>query len=384
MKKVLLIAAAAVLAISMAAVGCNGEAPPEEEVIELDFVTFWPLVDFQAQGDETLYGYTDMGHSAWVDAIEAKVLADTDYEVDITLTQVPNPYAIWDGVQAGTYDVGATGPGYTPGIMPLWEGPEYPAALNRSNAYSMSMALQELYDTFGPLQDEMDDANVKVMHFWSTGPGYFLMTAGNNVTTLDDFEDLGNPIRAGNPASAITIEALGAEALAAPMSAALEEFDAGNLAGILCPTDTPKGFQLAEYVRTGTFARFSYQFVFMKVMNLATWNGLPAEVQAVFDAVNAAWPEYYGQLRTWGEADGLQYCFDEVEGFTMYYLEDEDPTEYQNWVNACYPGLIDAWIADEDTATREALWGNFTALDAEMAELYGDWTIPEAPPTPPF
>jgi len=373
-KKILLIAVAAVLAISMAAVGCGTPEPEPEEPIELDFVTFWPSVDFQY----------DLGHNNWAAAIEALVEADTDYEVDITVSTVPNPYAIWDGVQAGTYDIGATGPGYTPGIMTLWEGPEYPAALNRSNAYSMSMCLQELYDTFAPLQAEMDDANVKVMHFWSTGPGYFLMTEGNNVTTLADFDALTKPIRAANPASVKTITALGADPLGAPMSAALEEFEAGNLAGILCPTDTPKGFGLGAYVKNGTFAPFSYQFVFMKVMNLATWNSLPAEVQAVFDEVNEAWPEYYGQLRTWGEADGLQYCFDEIAGFTMYYLPDEDPTEYQDWVDACYPDLIDAWIADEDTANRDALWGNFTALDLQMAGLYGDWTPGATPPTPPL
>ncbi|MFO7996236.1 MAG: hypothetical protein R6U93_03695 [Dehalococcoidia bacterium] len=367
----------------MGLVGCETEPTPDD-TIELDFVTFWPLVDFQARGESAMYGYTDMGHWAWARAIENKVAADTEYEVEITVTTVPNPYAIWNGVQAGTYDIGATGPGYTPGIMKLWEGPEYPAALNRTNAYAMSMQLQKLYDEFAPLQAQMTAANVEVMHFWSTGPGYFLMTAGNNVTTLAEFGALTKPIRAANPASVKTIEALGAEALAVAMSGALLEFEAGNLAGILCPTDTPKGFGLGAYVRMGTFAPFSYQFVFMKVMNKTTWASLPEEVQAVFDAVNAAWPAYYGQLRTWGEADGLQYCFDEIEGFTMYDIATADPTEYQNWVDACYPGLIDGWIAAEDTTNRQALWDMFVALDAEMEEFYGDWTPSAAPPTPPF
>jgi TRAP-type C4-dicarboxylate transport system substrate-binding protein len=264
--------------------------------------------------------------------------------------------------------------------MPLWEGPEYGAELpGRTNAYAMSMALQALYDEFTPLQDEM--ADVKVMHFWSTGPGYFLMTEGNDVENLADLAALDDPVRAANPASVLSIEALGAEALRVPMSAALEEFAAGTISGILCPTDTPKGFSLGQYVRSGVFAPSTYQFVFMKVMNPDTWDDLPSEVQAVFDDVNEVWPEYYGKLRTWGEADGLQYCFDEIAGFTMLDLPTEDPTEYAAWT-AAVSGLIDGWIGGD--ATRQALWDKFVEIDAEMAGLYGDWTPGSNPPTPPF
>jgi TRAP-type C4-dicarboxylate transport system substrate-binding protein len=388
LKKVLLITVAAVLAIGMAAVGCTEPTEPgERQEIVLDFATFWPSVDFQFDGDPALYdGNEGMGHTAWMNAITAEVEANTpDDETGYTVTWNAGsaaPPDLWSGVLAGTYDVITSGPGYTGGIMPLWEGPEYAAELDRSNAYSMSMALQALYDQFAPLQDQMDSAGVKVMHFWSTGPGYFLMTEGQNVTELADFAGLADPIRAANPASVLTIEALGAEALKCPMSQALDEFAAGTISGILCPTDTPKGFSLGEYITNGTFAPFSYQFVFMKVMNPDSWDGLPTEVQDVFDDVNAAWPEYYGQLRTWGEADGLQYCYDEITGFTLYDLPTADPTEYQAWVDACVPDLIDTWIGTN--TTREYLWGNFTALDAEMTGLYGDWTPGADPPDPPY
>jgi TRAP-type C4-dicarboxylate transport system substrate-binding protein len=395
-KRILFIMLAVVLALSVGIIGCGGqqeeeeeeeEEPGERQVITLDFATFWPNVDFQFNGDPALYdGNTGMGHTAWMNAITAEVEANTpNDETGYTIewnTSSAAPGALWSGVTAGTYDVITSGPGYTGGIMPLWEGPEYAAELpGRTNAYAMSMTLQALYDEFTALQDIMDDSGVKVMHFWSTGPGYFLMTEGNDVRTLADFTALTDPIRAANPASVLTIEAMGTTALYCPMSQALEEFSAGTLSGILCPTDTPKGFSLGEYVRSGTYVPSSYQFVFMKVMNPDTWDDLPAVVQDVFDDVNAAWPEYYGKLRTWGEADGLQYCFDEIAGFTMYYLPDEDPTEYAAW-NARYENLIDTWIGTD--ATRQALWDKFVELDAEMAELYGDWTPGANPPAPPF
>jgi hypothetical protein len=389
MKRIMMLLAVVVTVVALLVVGCAGEEEEEGErtVITLDFGTFWGVVDFQAKGSVDMYGYTDTGHEAWMNTISALVLArTTDYEIKWNKSYSVPPPDLLPGVVAGTYDVMASGPGYTAGVFPLWEGPEYPAELNRMNAYTMSMQLQALYEEFEypagsgtyPLQDEMTAQNIKVMHFWSTGPGYFLMTAGNDVTELADFP--GKTIRAANPASVDCINALGAEPLAIGMSGALEKFEAGLIQGILCPTDTPEGFGLGAYVRNGTFCPFSYHFVFMKVMNLATWNGLPAEVQAIFNEVNAKWPEYYGKLRTWGEEHGKQYCLNEIEGFTMYYIADEDPEEYAAWCDLMEP-LITEWIGGD--AKKQALWDKFVALDAEMTETYGDWTPGTAPPPVP-
>jgi len=343
-------------------------------VIELDFLTFWPSTDFQAA----------IGHKAWMDTIAARVLAETDnYEISWNVFYgTEQPPEIYSLVRDGVYDIGVTSPTYCPGIFHLWEGPEYPGDLYRNNAYTMSMAIQALYDEFTPLQDEMAAQNLKVMHFWSTGPGYLLMTEGNDVTSLEDFEALPHPIRATNPASVLTIEALGAEALKVPMGIALENFEAGLLSGTLMPTDVLKGFGLDAYVKHCTFAPFSYQFVFMKVMNEAAWNALPADVQTIFNEVNEAWPAYYGQLRTWGEADGLQYCYDTITVFTYYDLPNENPEEYQNWVDATFH-LIDDWIGGD--ATRQALWDKFVELDEYYATTppYSTWIPGTSPPLVP-
>jgi len=224
--------------------------------------------------------------------------------------------------------------------------------------------------------------DLKVMHFWSTGPGYFFMTPGNEVRTLADFP--GKRIRGPTDVSAACIEALGAEPLVISLREAIEKFEVGLLDGILCPGDAPHGFGPAAYVEHCTFAPFSFQFAFMKVMNEDTWNALPAEVQAIFDEVNAAWPEYYGKLRTWGEAEGLQFCFRTVPGFTYYDLPKEDPTEYAAWV-AATEHLIQEWI--RENATRQALWDKFVELDEYYAttEPWSTWT-PEGrpPPVPTF
>ena len=353
-------------------------------VIGLDFVTFWPSGDFQAKGNIDLYGYTDMGHNAWTDTIAARVLAETDkYEIswNVFYAGAAPTGQIYSLVRDGIYDIGVTGrPSYSQGIFPLWEGPEYPGDLYRNNAYTMSLTLQALYDEFTPLQNEMAAQNLKVMHFWSTGPYYFFMTPGNEVRTLADFP--GKTIKVPPLVSVYTVEALGGETFQGGPDEARERFEAGLLDGILCPTDVPKGFGMGAYVKHCTLAPFSYQFVLMKVMNEATWNALPVEVQTIFNEVNLAWPEYYGKLRTWGEADGLQYCYDTIPGFTYYDLPNEDPEEYQNWVDAT-AHLIDEWIGGN--ATRQALWDKFVELDEYYATTppYSTWTPGANPPEPP-
>ena len=366
MKKVSLIVLAVVLAVSMVVLAWSAPASAREK-IQLDFATFWPAGDFQAA----------IGHKTWMKTIADRVMAETDYEIEWTEFYGVHPAKLLDGIEAGTYDVGTSGPGYSPGVFPLWAGPQYPGEANRKNAYTMSLTIQALHDQMPELQAQFDRTKMKLMHFWSTGPGYFLMTPGKDVRALAAFS--GKTIRAANPPSVECIEALGAKALFAPMSVALERFEAKLIDGILCPTDTPKGFGLGAYVRHVTFAPFSYHFVFFKVMNKDTYNGLPAGVKTIVDEVNAAYPAYYGQLRTWGEKDGLEYMKG-LEGFSYYDPRAENPAEYAKWV-AATAGLIDKWIGGD--ATKKAVWNKFLELDKyyNTTPPFSAWA--ESWPTPP-
>jgi TRAP-type C4-dicarboxylate transport system substrate-binding protein len=371
MKKASLIVLAVVLAVSMVVLAWSAPASAREK-IQLDFATFWPAGDFQAA----------IGHKNWMKTIADRVKAETDYEIEWTEFYGVHPAKLLDGLEAGTYDVGTSGPGYSPGVFPLWAGPQYPGEAYRKNAYTMSLTIQALNDQMPELQAQFDRTKMKLMHFWSTGPGYFLMTPGNNIRTLADFS--GKTIRAANPPSVECIEALGAKALFAPMSVALERFEAKLIDGILCPTDTPKGFGLGAYVRHVIFAPFSYHFVFFKVMNKDTYDRLPAKVKTIFDEVNAAYPAYYGQLRTWGEKDGLEYMKG-LEGYTYYDPRAENPTEYAKWVGAT-AGLIDKWIGGD--ATKKAVWNKFLELDKYYSTTppYSTWadSWPTEPAPPSF
>jgi len=370
-KKVSFIVAAVLLVVSMVDLAWPEPASARKK-IQLDFATFWPAGDFQAA----------LGHKIWMKTISDRVMAETpDYEVVWTEFYGVHPAKLLDGVEAGTYSVGTSGPGYSPGVFPLWAGPEYPGETYRKNAYTMSLTIQALHEQMPDLQKQFAPTKMKLMHFWSTGPGYFLMVPGKDIRKQADFS--GKTVRAANPASVACIEALGAKPLFAPMSVALERFEAKLIDGILCPTDTPKGFGLGNYVRHVVSAPFSYHFVFFKVMNKAAYDGLPASVKKIFDEVNAAYPAYYGQLRTWGEADGLEYM-KKLEGYTYFDPKSENPTEYAKWV-AATAGLIDKWIGSD--AKKKEVWAKYRELDKHYSTTapYSTWThswpTPPAPPT---
>jgi len=130
----------------------------------------------------------------------------------------------------------------------------------------------------------------------------------------------------------------------------------------------------------------------MNVMNTATWNSLPAEIQAIFTEVNDKWTEYNGKLRTWGEWHGLQYCYDNIAGFYLYDLPTADPTEYQRWADACAPLMtnwVNAGISPADKANRQWVITRLAEYDEYYAthDPWASWNLTPGetpPPAPTF
>ena len=390
MKRMYLLMGVAVTLVALLVAGCagGGGGGGGKQKITLDFATFWSSGDFQPT----------YGEGRWMDTLVSLVstrnATKDKYELEFTKVYSVAPPDLWSGVQGGTYDVITSGPGYSAGTMVLWEGTELGGNLTRKNALTMSMSLKAVYYDANTtaLRAQVAAVGVTPMYWWSVGPGYFLMTEGNNVSTLESMAALSKPIRAATPGSVTTIQALNATPLYCAMSAALEKFQQGLLAGILCPTDTPEGFGLAAYVRSGTFCPVSYGFVFMNVMNTATWNSLPAEIQAIFTEVNDKWTEYNGKLRTWGEWHGLKYCYDNIAGFYLYDLPTENPTEYQRWVDACTP-LMGNWVnagsSETDKANRQWVITRLAQYDEYYAttDPWASWNLTPGetpPPAPTF
>jgi TRAP-type transport system periplasmic protein len=327
----------------------------EAQQFTLQFATFWPAGDFQVAE----------GHQAWADEISARVAAETPHTVDFewhyaqALLSMPE---LFEGTAQGVADIATTCPAYTPGLFPITEAFELPG-YNNDNALVSSVTMHEAWKQSELLQEEY--ADVKIMHFWATGPGAFITN-----TPVSSMEDLsGLDIRAVG-GTIPWVAALGANPVSFGMGASYENLETGVVDGLLAPTDVLKGFKLAEVTKYVTLSPPTYNIIFMKVMNWDTWNSLPASVQKIFDEVNEKYVIEYGKLRTDHSAIGLEYAVSEF-GHEVIELE---PAEFQRWADLINP-IMDEWVnkADALGLPGQDILEMVRELDARYSAEYGSY-----------
>lgn len=330
---------------------------PEEEgqSFTLEFATFWPDGDFQVAE----------GHKGWAQKISDRVAAETPHTISFnwhyagSLLAMPE---IMGGVADGAADVGTTCPSYTPGVYDVSESYELPGLPN-DNALVASTTIDAAFRQCEYLQAEFED--VKIMHFWATGPGDFMTT--EPIRGMDDFE--GMTIRAVG-GSIPWAGALGADTVTFGMGASYENIETGVVDGLLAPTDTLQGFRLAELLNYITKSPPAYNMVFVKVMNWDTWNAFPESVQKIIEEVNEETVIEYGKLRTDYTVAGQEYG---VQEYGMEVIElDED--EYQRWAALTEP-LKDEYIGllDDAGLPGEDLINQAFELAEKYSEMYGDY-----------
>ena len=306
----------------------NGEPEEDAQSFTLQFATFWPGVDFQVEE----------GHKGWAKEISDRVAAETPHSVEFEWHYAGALLAateIYTGVAQGAADLGSTCPIYTAGVFPVSQAFELPG-FNNDNALVASVTIHEAWKQSELLQKEFED--VKIMHFWATGPGDFM--TNTRVETMEDLAGLELRALAGS-GSALTL--MGGVPVAFPMGQSYENIETGVVDGLIAPTDTLQGFRLAEVTKYITKTPFIYNILFMKVMNWDTWNALPPSVQQIFDEVNEKYVIEYGKLRTDYTLIGQQFG---VEEFGMEVIELA-PDEYQRWVELSMP-VVDQWIEATD------------------------------------
>jgi len=329
----------------------------DDDVINLQFATFWPEHDFQVAE----------GHMKWIEEIEERVAEETEVEININMQAgevVLGADEIYEGVSRGSVDIGTTCPSYTPGVFPLSEAFEIPGYENK-NALVASKAVNEGMKRFNEELGVDEYEDVKVMFFWATGPGDVM--SQSPVETMEDLD--GKEMRiTGGPA--LGMGKLGATTVGMPMSEAYESLDHGAVDSILAPNDTLKGFNLAEVLDYVTKTPFLYNLVFTKVMNIETWESLPEDVQEIFEEVNEEFVKEYGELRTEFTRQGLEHGVEEHD-IEVIELDEE---EEERWIEAIEPA-IEEWIADveeKDLPGEEAV-EIVEEMFNKYAEEYGDF-----------
>ena len=204
----------------------------------------------------------------------------------------------YDGVVAGTADLGIWVPAYTRGRFPVLQAFEMVGIQFGSCRATTAVALEGI-KKFNP--KELSDT--KLMYIYSVGPGS--LYSKKKVTCLADLK--GMRIRATG-ATVKSIQALGAVPVAMPMADVYEALSKGVVEGNIAPPEVLKGWKQAEVTNYITILPPVYNSMQGCTMSLKTWNKLPGNVQTAIEKVNEGWSMKAGEI--WDDqmkANGIDY-----------------------------------------------------------------------------
>jgi len=187
-----------------------------------------------------------------------------------------------DGVIAGQADIGCLCMAYQPGRFVLTNSTSLPVGLPNSKVGSL--VLWNLYKKYKPAAF----AKVKVLTMFSTAPTNIMSKIP--VRNLVDIKGLD--LRASGGAAQI-LAAWGANPVGMPMPATVEALQKGVVKGLFSSLETMKDFKFAELCRYVTMTN-TVIYPFAVVMNMDSWNALPADVQKVMEDLGTEQAEWTG------------------------------------------------------------------------------------------
>jgi TRAP-type C4-dicarboxylate transport system substrate-binding protein len=237
--------------------------------------------------------------------------------------------AMFDGIVNGIADIGYSHVYYTAGRMPVTEATGLP--LGYPSAWVSSYALNDFYEKFKP--KEFD--KVKVLWMNTSTPSA-IATAKKPVQRLEDLKGL--TIRAPGIAGDV-IKALGATPAPTPMPEVYDAIAKGVLDGEASNFETLKTFRFAEVVKYSTSCwQITNPYPFYVAMNKDSYNKLPPDIKAIFDALVKEYKEKY--ILMWNAVDFAGKKYGVEKGVEFIELL---PSEAARWKEAVEP-VIENYI----------------------------------------
>jgi TRAP-type C4-dicarboxylate transport system substrate-binding protein len=190
---------------------------------------------------------------------------------------------IFDGVIAGTADIGNFAMSYQPGRFPLSEAVDLP--LGFPNARVASLVLYDLIDKYKPKEFE----KVKILTLFTCPPADFMTS--KPVRAIKDLK--GMELRVSGTGVDV-VKNLGGIPIAMPQSETPEAIQKGIVKGIVSSLEVLKDMNYAAYC---PFATDTSLFVvsFAVVMNKDKWTALPADVKKAMDDLRVEQAEWTGK-----------------------------------------------------------------------------------------
>ena len=210
-----------------------------------------------------------------------------------------------DGVIAGTADIGCLCMAYQPGRFIVTNATALP--LGFKNATSASLTLLDLYNKHQP----EEFSKVKVLTMFTCAPANIY--AKVPVKNLDDLKGL--QLRASGGVAQV-LKTLGATPVGMPQSETPEALQKGVVKGAASSLETLKDFKYAEMCRYVTVFNGPI-YPFAVVMNMASWNKLPADVQKVMEDLAKEQSEWTGKYMDDHVKDSIDWSKKNM-GFEKY------------------------------------------------------------------
>jgi len=189
---------------------------------------------------------------------------------------------IFDGVTAGTADIGNFAMSYQPGRFPVSEAIDLPLGFTSARAASLA-----LYDLIEKYPQEFE--KVKILTLFTCPPADFMTT--KPVKSLKDLK--GMELRVSGT-GAEAVKKLGAIPIAMPQSETPEALQKGVVKGVVSSMEILQDFNFAAYTPYATETNL-FVVTFAVVMNKEKWNSLPADVKKIFDDLRREQADWTGK-----------------------------------------------------------------------------------------
>ncbi|WP_127144527.1 TRAP transporter substrate-binding protein [Pelagibacterium montanilacus] len=299
------------------------------------------------------------GIAPWAERITAQSDGRIAFEYYPSMQLGGAPAALFDQARDGVVDIVWTVLGYTPGRFPRSEVFELPFLVTTGEATSVA------FWDFVEAHAAEEFADVKLLAVHAHGPGVF--HSRTPITRLEDIE--GMSVRGGSRVISDMLDRLGADPVSMPVPETSEALARGVIDATTSPWEVTPSLRIAELVdhHTGFAGPYGlYTQTFALVMNRASYESLPEDLQAIIDANSGR-----ELARTFGrvmdEADLPGIALAEEEGNSIVTL---DANETERWRAAAQP-TIDAWVEDMTAggADGQALVDRARELVAEESGL---------------
>ncbi len=324
--------------------GCGEKAEEPgvtKEVIKLTYANFPPPATFPCVQMER-----------WVDEVEMRtdggVSIDT-YPAEALL----KAKGTFDGIIAGTADIGCLAMSYQPGKFPVSEAVDLPVGF--PNAKVASLTLHDLIEKYNPKEFE----KVKILALFTCPPANFMTTTP--VKSLADLE--GMELSCSGTGTGV-IKRLGGTPIEMAMLETPSAIQSGVVKGIVSSMEILEDFNFVAYCPYATrIGNTSYVVTFAVVMNKEKWDSLPEDVKKVMDELSREQALWTGKYVDDHVDEALQSSKEEYD-HEVFDLPEED--------KARIPGLLQPMIDEYIEKTNAAgLPGNEIIKDVyRLKEKY--------------